>query len=142
MKAQSTGMQSKAPVFAGSFRIAGSEQAVALFAPTFVDSGLEQLRVAHLDAMRELIALRLHGGGGTRTFDIPVRAITQEALVLGTHGLLIAHNHPSGDPSPSRDDIAATRALTQAIAPLGVHLYDHLIFGGGGWRSLHALGLL
>lgn len=115
---------------------------MSLFAPTFSHAGTEELRVAHLDQERCLIALRLHGGGGIEMFDFPLRSITQEALVLQTHGLLIAHNHPSGDPAPSRDDIAATRALAQAVAPLGIRLYDHIIFAGSEWRSLLAMGLL
>lgn len=122
--------------------ISNCEKAVALFTPTFSDCGREQLRVAHLDSDRCLIALRLHGGGGRTTFDFPLRAITQEALLFRTHGLLIAHNHPSGDPSPSRDDIQATRALVQAIAPHDIYLCDHLIVAGDAWCSLRALGLL
>ncbi len=126
----------------GTLRIGSSEQAVALFAPTFSDAGIEELRVAHLDQDRCLIALRLHSGGAAHTIEFPLRSITQEALVLRSHGLLIAHNHPSGDPSPSRDDIDATRALAHAIEPLNIHLYDHIIFAGAGWRSLLALGLM
>ena len=129
-------------LISSSLRISNLEQAVALFTPTFGNSGHEELRVAHLDRDRCLIALRLHGGGGRTTFDFPLRAITQEALLLRTHGLLIAHNHPSGDPAPSRDDIEATQALVQAIAPHDIRLYDHLIIAGDDWRSLLAMGLL
>ena len=122
--------------------ISNLEQAVALFTPTFSNLGHEELRVAHLDQDRCLIALRLHGGGSRTTIDFPLRAITLEALLLRTHGLLIAHNHPSGDPSPSRDDIEATNALVKAMAPHDICLYDHLIIAGDHWRSLRALGLL
>lgn len=125
-----------------SLRIGNCEQAVALFAPTFSNSGHEELRVAHLDQDRCLIALRLHGGGGRSTFDFPLRAITQEALLLRTRGLLIAHNHPSGDPTPSRDDIEATHALLKAMTPHDICVYDHLVIAGDDWRSLRALGLL
>lgn len=123
-------------------RIGTSDEAIALFAPTFCNCRNEELRVAHLDADRYLIALRLHRGGQRTNLDFPLRAITQEALMLRTHGLLIAHNHPSGDPSPSRDDIDATNALIQAITPLDILLYDHLIFAGNHCSSLRALGLL
>ena len=57
-------------------------------------------------------------------------------------GWSIAHNHPSGDPSPSRADIEATRRLAEAAAALGIRLHDHLIFAGGDCRSFRALGLL
>ena len=119
--------------------ISTREQAVALFTPTFSNRGREELRVAHLDEDRCLIGLRLYDGGGPTMFDFPLRAIT---LLFGSHGLLIAHNHPSGDPSPSRDDISATRALVRALTALDIRLYDHLILAGPEWSSLLALGLL
>jgi len=123
-------------------RIRSSEQAAALFAETFRDAGTEELRTAYLDSNRFLIALRLHGVGSARGVDLPIRSIVEEALMLGSHGLLIAHNHPSGDPTPSRADIAATRVLAGVAGPLGIRFYDHLIFGGKGWLSLMAQGLL
>ena len=123
-------------------RISSSDHAAALFAPTFRHAGMEELRVAHLNAQRGLIALRLHGDGSEDGCDFPIRTIMEEALVLRTHGLLVAHNHPSGDPSPSSHDIAATQALTQAATFLGILVHDHLIFVPDQWRSLYALGLL
>ncbi|MDB5684705.1 MAG: hypothetical protein JWM38_388 [Sphingomonas bacterium] len=125
-----------------TLRIGTSEQAAALFAPTFGNSAIEELRIAHLDADRCLLALRLHGGNHSEHLDLPLKAIAQEALVIGSHGLLIAHNHPSGDPAPSRADIDATRALSELTRQLDIRLYDHLIFADGSWRSLLALGLL
>jgi DNA repair protein RadC len=128
-------------VFA-AIRIKSSDHAATLFGPTFRHTGTEELRVAHLNAQRGLIALRFHGGGNEDGCDFPIRTILEEALVLRTHGLLVAHNHPSGDPSPSSHDIAATQALAQAATSLGIRVYDHLIFVQYQWRSLHALGLL
>lgn len=123
-------------------KIRTSVHAAELFAPTFSHAGFEELRVAHLDADRCLIALRRHGGGDIGRCDFPIRTIMLDALLLNSHGLLLAHNHPSGDPSPSRDDIAATRALSQVTAPLGIRIYDHIIFAESRWRSLLAMGLL
>ena len=125
-----------------SLRIASSEDAAALFGPTFSHSGVEELRTAHVDDQRRLIALRIHTGGTATRLELPLQEIAREALVLHSHGILIAHNHPSGDPTPSRSDIDATRALSEFVTRLGIHLYDHLIFAQGGWRSLSALGLL
>ena len=123
-------------------RIGGCEEAVALFAPTFSHEGVEELRIAHVDDRRQLIALRIHGGGTVDRLELPMQEIAREALVLGSHGILVAHNHPSGDPTPSRWDIDATRALSELAARLDIRLYDHLIFTRAGWRSFQALGLL
>ena len=103
---------------------------------------MEELRIAHVDDQRRLIALRIHGGGTADRFELPLQEIAREALVLRSHGILIAHNHPSGDPTPSRADIAATRALSELATRLDIRVYDHLIFAPSGWRSLSALGLL
>lgn len=127
---------------AAATRIESSAQAAALFEPSFADDGREELRAAHLDERRCLIALRLHRGGGVSIFELPLREIVLEALTLGSRGLILAHNHPSGDPTPSRADIAATRLLAEIADPLGIRFYDHLIFAAGEWRSLMALGLL
>ena len=127
---------------ATSLRIGSCEEAAALFAPTFNHDGVEELRIAHLDDRRWLIALRIHGGGTADRLELPLQEIAREALVLRSHGILIAHNHPSGDPMPSRSDIVATRALSELADRLDIRLYDHLIFAPCGWRSLSALGLL
>ena len=71
-----------------------------------------------------------------------MRAIFAAGLRHGAEGLVIAHNHPSGDPEPSRADIEATRRLADVAAALGIRLHDHLIFAGGECRSFRELGLL
>jgi DNA repair protein RadC len=126
----------------GSLRIGDSEEAAALFAVTFRHNGVEELRIAHLDSDRRLIALCTHGGGSVDHLELPLQEIAREALVLQSHGLLMAHNHPSGDPTPSRADIIATRALAEVAERLHIRLYDHLIFAPTSWTSLLALGLL
>jgi DNA repair protein RadC len=125
-----------------SFHIDSSEAAAALFAPTFSHNGVEELRIAHVDEQRRLIALRFHKSGTADALELPLQEIAREALVLRSHGILMAHSHPSGDPTPSRADIEATRSLGELAARLGIFLYDHLIFAGDGWRSLQVLGLL
>jgi DNA repair protein RadC len=102
----------------------------------------EALRVAHLDSERRLIGVRLLYSDLVDALDFPLRTIIADALALGTRALLLAHNHPSGNASPSRADLAATRALADLTGPLDIRLLDHLIFGGGDCRSLRALGLL
>ena len=71
-----------------------------------------------------------------------MREIFAAALKCDAFGLVIAHNHPSGDPRPSRADIEATRRLAETAAALGICLHDHLIFAGGECCSFRELGLL
>ena len=71
-----------------------------------------------------------------------MRAIFAAALGHDAAGMVIAHNHPSGDPRPSRADRDATRRLAETAPALGISLHDHLIFAGGGCRSFRELGLL
>ena len=123
-------------------RIEGQQEAVAFFAPAFRGMKRESLRVAHLDRERRLIGVRLFYSNLCDSVAFPLRTIIHDALELGTAGLLVAHNHPSGDPTPSRDDLVATRALAALARPLGIKLHDHLIFAEGRSRSLYAMGLL
>lgn len=123
-------------------RIVSHEDAARVFAAGFALLELEQVRVAHLDAARGLIAVRDCPIGSRDQVGLPLRAIVADVLALGTHGLLLAHNHPSGDPSPSRADLAATRALAELMRRLDVRLHDHLIFAGGRCASFKVLGLL
>jgi DNA repair protein RadC len=116
--------------------------AAALLAPLFDDAGAETLAVLHLDRARWIIAVEAHGGAGIDEIVLPMRAIFASALSHDAVGMIVAHNHPSGDPRPSRADIAATRRLAETAGRLGIVLHDHLIFAGGESRSFRALGLL
>lgn len=101
----------------------------------------ETLRVIHFNRQRTILAVTEHHGDATRVV-MPVRPILADALWLGTTGLLLSHNHPSGDPKPSDDDIVATHQLQCAARALGICVHDHLIFGGAGHTSFRALGIL
>jgi DNA repair protein RadC len=68
------------------------------------------------------------------------REIVLRALEVGSAALIVVHNHPSGDPEPSREDIAFTRRLTAACAAMDITVHDHLIIGQSGHSSLRALG--
>lgn len=116
--------------------------AAGLFEPLLAGRTCETMLVAHLDAGRRLLKLVQEDSASEDHIDMPIRAIVSDALRLGSAGLLIAHCHPSGDPSPSEADIAATRGLAQMLSQLGIALHDHLIWGGGEWKSFRALGLL
>jgi DNA repair protein RadC len=70
------------------------------------------------------------------------REVVKRALELGASALILVHNHPSGDATPSRADIAVTKDIVKAAAPLGVTVHDHLIIGRGHHSSLRDLGLI
>lgn len=122
--------------------IDGEAAAIALFAAAFAGRTEELLQVAHLDRDRHLLACRIYESDLCDSVAFPLRIMIGDALRLETDGLIVAHNHPSGDPTPSRTDLMATRALVALARPLGIRVHDHLIFAGAATRSLRAMGLL
>jgi DNA repair protein RadC len=70
------------------------------------------------------------------------REVVERAILLNASAVLLVHNHPSGDPTPSRDDVEMTRRLREALDPLGIALHDHLVIGHGKHASFRSLGLL
>ncbi len=103
---------------------------------------VERVRVLHLNARNMLIRDDHMGDGSIDEAAIYVREVAKRAVELGSASLILVHNHPSGSPEPSRQDIAITRQIVDALKPLGVAVHDHLIMGIEGHRSLRSLGLL
>ena len=102
----------------------------------------EQLRVLFLNARNQLMKEELTFPGSTTGVVIRPRAIIRRALELGATAIILVHNHPSGDPTPSADDIRATAALVAAADPLEIVVHDHIIVGEYGWTSLKSSGLM
>lgn len=119
-----------------------ARDAADLLAPLFADGEREKLVVLHLDAALRVIEVEEHPADGRDQTGLPLREIFATALRHEAEGLVVAHNHPSGDPEPSRADIEATRRLAEVAAALDIRLHDHLIFAGGECRSFRELGLL
>jgi len=103
---------------------------------------VEEVRVLHLDRKNRLIADERQGRGTVDHTPLYPREVVKRALELGASALIVVHNHPSGDPTPSQADIAMTRQLAEAAAALGLVLHDHLIVARGGHTSFRAAGLL
>lgn len=122
--------------------VATARDAAELLAPLFADTDGEKLAVLHLDAGRRVLALDAHAVAGADEIVLPMRAIFAAALAHDAAGMIVAHNHPSGNPQPSRADKAATRRLAETAAALDITLHDHLIFAGGDWASFRQLNLL
>lgn len=101
----------------------------------------ETLWVAHVDDHARCLHLSRHGGGETEAA-FPIREIIAVAAIRGSAGIVLAHNHPSGDAQPSESDLRATRRLATAAEALDCAVLDHLVFGGSDCTSLRRLGYL
>ncbi|MBN9412375.1 MAG: DNA repair protein RadC [Candidatus Paracaedimonas acanthamoebae] len=100
------------------------------------DLKYEQLRLLFLDRQNNLIADEVQQNGTVDQATIYTREIVKRALELGASGLILVHNHPSGDPTPSNADIEATFRIREASERLGIKVFDHIIVGKGQCRSL------
>jgi DNA repair protein RadC len=102
----------------------------------------EEFRVLFLDRKNVLIADEVQSRGTVDHTPVYPREIVKRALETGASALILVHNHPSGDPTPSRADIEMTREVAAAAKALRIQLHDHLVIGRGGHASFKALGLL
>ncbi len=102
----------------------------------------ECVHVLHLDSKNQLIRDELMSEGSIDQSAIYVREVVRRALDLGSAAVILAHNHPSGDSAPSKQDIAITRDIAAALKPLGIAVHDHVIVARGGHSSLRSLGLI
>ncbi len=103
---------------------------------------VEQLRVLYLDSRNRLIADVVHARGTLNHAPLYPREIMKSALDLHASGIVLVHNHPSGDPTPSQADIVLTRDVAVAAKALGLMLHDHIIIGAGDWASMRMKGIL
>jgi DNA repair protein RadC len=102
----------------------------------------EQFRLLFLDRKNALIADEVQQTGTVDHTPVYVREVMRRALELSASAVILVHNHPSGDPTPSRADIDMTKKLVAAGEPLGVQIHDHIIIGKGRTSSLKSLGLI
>jgi DNA repair protein RadC len=103
---------------------------------------VEQFRVLFLDTRNRLIADEVQGRGTVNQVPVYPREIVKRSLELHASAIILVHNHPSGDPTPSLDDIEMTREIQQATAPLSIRVHDHIIVGNGRSISLRHEGFL
>jgi DNA repair protein RadC len=105
-------------------------------------SRTEQVRVLFLNAKNMLIANEAMWDGSVDEASVHVREVIARAIALGATAIIIVHNHPSGDPSPSQQDVRLTRDLVEAGRHMKVTVHDHVIVGAAGRSSLRAMGLI
>ena len=103
---------------------------------------IERFRVLFLDNRNMLLADEVMGEGSVQAAPVYPREVVKRALDLGASGLILAHNHTSGDPAPSPDDIAVTREIVAAARLFDIAVHDHIIIGRQGHVSLGQLGCL
>jgi DNA repair protein RadC len=102
----------------------------------------ERVRVLHLNGKNMLIRDEVMAEGSIDQAVVHVREVIRRAIDLGSAAIILVHNHPSGDPAPSRADIALTRDIAEAGKKLGINVHDHVIIGAQGHSSMRALGLI
>jgi DNA repair protein RadC len=105
-------------------------------------SPVEEVRILFLNAKNMLLANEALWRGSVDEASVHVREVISRAIALGATALIIVHNHPSGDPSPSQQDIRLTRELIEAGRHMKVAVHDHVIVGSQGRSSMKALGLI
>ncbi len=102
----------------------------------------EQLRVLFLDKRNRLIADEVQQEGTVDHTPVYPREVVKRALELSATAVILVHNHPSGDPTPSQADIAMTKEIVSVAQPLGISVHDHIIVGKDGHASLKGLRLI
>ena len=103
---------------------------------------VEQFRILFLDKKNKLIADEVQQEGTVDHTPVYIREIVKRTLELSATAVILVHNHPSGDPSPSQGDITMTRQIVDAAKPLGIIIHDHIIVGREGHASLKGMGLM
>ena len=102
----------------------------------------EQFRLLFLDKRNQLISDEVQQVGTVDHTPVYPREVIRRALELSATAIILVHNHPSGDPTPSQADIQMTRAIVDIATPLGISVHDHIIVGRNGHASLKALRLI
>jgi DNA repair protein RadC len=103
---------------------------------------IERVRLLHLNGKNILIRDEVIAEGSVDQAAVHVRQVIGRAMQLGSSAIILVHNHPSGDPAPSRADITLTREIAEAGKRLGIYVHDHVIIGAEGHSSMRAMGLL
>lgn len=103
---------------------------------------VECFRLLFLDNKNRLIADEVQQKGTVNHTPLYPREVVKRALDIGASAIIMVHNHPSGDPTPSREDIDMTRTVAEALSRIGITLHDHIVVGRGTYTSFKSKGLL
>lgn len=122
--------------------ISSWEDLLAYCRASMADEKIEQFRVLFLDKKNILIADEVQQRGTIDHTPVYPREVVKRALELSASAIILVHNHPSGDPTPSRADIEMTNQIVKAAQALGVRVHDHLVIGHRKEASFKGLGLI
>lgn len=103
---------------------------------------IEQFRILFLDKKNGLLADEIQQKGTVDHAPVYPREVVRRALELGSSAMILVHNHPTGDPTPSRADIDMTKTIIETAGPMGIIIHDHIIIGKDGHVSMKALQLI
>lgn len=122
-------------------QVVAPDDAVDVVRPLLADRDRECGVLVALDTRHRVIATTVVSIGTVGTTFLSPREVYRDALALGASAIVVAHNHPSGDPEPSADDHRITRRLADGGALLGIELLDHVVVGDPDWVSMARQGL-
>src|SRR3989338_8107664 len=122
--------------------LSGPAEVYAAFWPLMEDLKREVFRVALLDAQNGLLRAGVIAGGPLSGSLVHPREVFKPAILESAASVILLHNHPSGDPSPSREDIRLTRQLVECARLLELRIHDHLVIGRGRFVSLAERGII
>jgi DNA repair protein RadC len=123
-------------------RLGSAAEVYAAYAPLMEDLSREVFRVALLDAQNRLLRDRIISEGTLSASLVHPREVFKPAIVESAASVILLHNHPSGDPTPSREDVRLTRQLAECARLLELRVHDHVIIGQGRFVSLAEQGIL
>jgi DNA repair protein RadC len=118
------------------------QQVIDYCSATMAYDDKEQLRILYLDQKNQVLCDEIQQTGTVNHTPVYPREIMKRAFEVGASSLILVHNHPSGDPTPSRADIDLTLRIQRIGSDLGVKLHDHVIIGKGRHSSLKSLGVI
>jgi len=122
--------------------LSGPAEAYAAFGPLMEDLKREVFRIALLDAQNGLLRDRVISQGTLSASLVHPREVFKPAILESAASVILLHNHPSGDPTPSREDIRLTRQLVECAHLLDLRIHDHLVIGHGRFVSLAERGII
>jgi DNA repair protein RadC len=122
--------------------LSGPEEVYAAFGPLMEDLKREVFRIALLDAQNGLLRDRIVSEGTLSASLVHPREVFKPAILESAASVILIHNHPSGDPTPSREDVRLTRQLAECARLLDLRIHDHVIIGRGKFLSFAKQGIL
>lgn len=127
--------------FEKRYQIRTPMDAVAFLQPTLADREFEIVVGLMLDTRNNVIKQLTIGEGTLDAAVIQPRKLAKDAILYNAKSVILAHNHPSGDPNPSQDDINTTRQFSSVLSGLGILVMDHIVIGKNGYASLKEMGV-